>query len=108
MSSKCHLSLPRLVSTADHAGAEAPILRKERRAETFITWTLSTGTLAPKPPVAGSVTSAWFTSMALRCSPDAVDSQAAVGARTMPGSSGRPSLTVAGREGRSFTLQASP
>ena len=64
--------------------------------------TLSIGMVNPNWPVAGSVTSAEFTIMALRCSPLAEIMSPPPGSRTTPGSMGRASATVAGRLGSSL------
>src|SRR5258708_2941614 len=65
--------------------------------------TLSTGTERPNLPVVGSVTSVEFTTRALRCSPAPSILISPSGPRTTPGTRGRVSVTVAGREGRDFT-----
>src|SRR5229473_1942281 len=65
--------------------------------------TLSTGTERPNLPVVGSVTSVEFTTRALRCSPAPSILISPSGPRTTPGTRGRVSVTVAGREGSNFT-----
>src|ERR1035441_7835365 len=61
--------------------------------------TLSMGTVRPNWPVAGSVTSVEFTTMAERCSGPAEIERAPPGSRRTPGMSGRASATLAGRGG---------
>ena len=63
---------------------------------------LSIGTVSPNSPVAGSVTSAEFTIMLLRCSWLPESCSFPLGSRAIPGSRGSVSATVAGRLGSSF------
>ncbi len=100
-SSHFHFSPPRRVSTDTSPAVNFPYSAWNGVWYTFITSTMSMGTVNPNWPVAGSVTSAEFTMRAARCSDAAEICRPPSWPRTTPGSMGSASATVVGRPGSS-------
>ena len=104
--SQCQASPPPLVSTATTPEVKRPNSARKGLLYTLNATTLSTGTVTPKLPVAGSVASSESTSREFRCSAASEITSLPSGVRTTPGMSGRASLSVAGRSGAALTSRA--